>query len=148
MIKHLGSKSGNLTQYQWKRWQHIFVGFLEKSQNQAYVYEKCIWMLTFLAGKSFDIVVWKNKVDGTQNFDISWKSALEVAKPTIENRKYHENPIDSKIWSRYPNKARSSAKLKSFKTFEVYVFNNITCIYGPFGTEKFTLNIGHNAFLT
>ena len=111
MIKHLGSKSGNLTQYQWKRWQHRFVGFLEKSQNQAYVYEKCILMGTFLGGKSFDIVVWKNKVDGTQNFDISWKSALEVAKPTIENRKYHENPIDSKIWSRYPNKARSSAKI-------------------------------------
>ena len=87
------------------------MGFLEKSQNQAYVYEKCILMGTFLAGKSFDIVVWKNKVDGTQNFDISWKSALDFAEPTIENRKYHENPIDSKIWSRYPNKARSSAKI-------------------------------------
>ena len=111
MIKHLGSKSENLTQYQWKRWQHRFVGFLEKSQNQAYVYEKCELMLTFLGGKRLDIVVWKNKVDGTQNFDISWKSALEVTKPTIENRKYHENPIDSKIWSRYPNKARSSAKI-------------------------------------
>ena len=111
MIKHLGSKSGNLTQYQWKRWQHRFVGFLEKSQNQAYVYEKFELMLTFLGGKSFDIVVWKNKVNSTQNFDISWKSALEVAKPAIENRKYHENPIDSKIWSRYPNKARSIAKI-------------------------------------
>ena len=111
MIKHLGSKSGNLTQYQWKRWQHRFVGFLEKSKNQAYVYEKCELMLTFLAGKSFDIVVWKNKVDGKQNCDISWKSALEVAKPTIENRKYHENPNDSKIRSRYPNKARISAKI-------------------------------------
>ena len=87
------------------------MGFLEKSQNQAYVYEKCELMLAFLAGKSFDIVVWKNKVDGTQNFDISWKSALKVAKPTIENRKYHENPIDSKIWSRYPNEARSSTKI-------------------------------------
>ena len=68
-------------------------------------------LTTVLAGKIFDIVVWKNIVDGTQNFDISWKSALEVTKPTIENRKYHENPIDSKIWSRYPNKARSSAKI-------------------------------------
>ena len=68
-------------------------------------------MGTFLGGKSFDIIVWKNKVDGTQNVDISWKSALEVAKPTIENRKYHENPIDSKIWFRYPNEARSSAKI-------------------------------------
>ena len=38
-----GSKSGNLTQYQWKRSQHRFVGFLEKSQNQGYVYEKCIF---------------------------------------------------------------------------------------------------------
>ena len=47
----------------------------------------------FLGGKSFDIVVWNN-IDGTQNFDISWKSAFEVAKPTIENRKYHENLID------------------------------------------------------
>ena len=86
-------------------------GFSGKSQNRGYVYEKCILTGTFLGGKSFDIVVWKNKVDGTQNFDISWKSALEVAKPTIENRKYHENPIDSKIWSRYPNKARSRAKI-------------------------------------
>ena len=68
-------------------------------------------MGAFLGGKSFDIAFWKNKVDGTQNFDISWKSALEVAKPTIENWKYHENPIDSKIWSRYPNKARSTAKI-------------------------------------
>ena len=73
--------------------------------------EKCILTGTFLVGKSFDIVVWKNKVDGTQNFDITWKSAWEVAKPTIENRKYHENSIDSKMWSRYPNKERSSAKI-------------------------------------
>ena len=107
----MGSKSGNSTQCQWKRWQHRFVCFLEKSQNRGYVYEKCILTGTFFGVKSFDIVVWRNKVDGTQNFDISWKSALEVAKPTIENRKYHENPIDSKIWSRYPNKARSSAKI-------------------------------------
>ena len=87
------------------------MGFLEKSQNRGYVYEKCILTGTFLGGKSFDIVVWKNKVDGTQNLDITWKSAWEVAKPTIENRKYHENSTDSKIWSRYPNKARSSAKI-------------------------------------
>ena len=60
MIKHLGSKSGNLTQYQWKRWQHRFVGFLGKSQIQGYVYEKCIWMGAFLIGKSFDIAFWKN----------------------------------------------------------------------------------------
>ena len=87
------------------------MGFLEKLQNQAYAYEKCILMGAFLGGKSFDIAFWKNKVDGTQNLDISWKSALEVAKPTIENRKYHENPIDSKNGSRYPNKVRSSAKI-------------------------------------
>ena len=110
MINHLGSKSGNSTQYQWKRWQHRFVGFLEKSQNRGYVYEKCILTGTFLGGKSFDIVVWKNKVNGTQNFDITWRSAWEVAKPTIENRKYHENSLYSKIWSRYRNDARSSAK--------------------------------------
>ena len=67
-------------------------------------------MLAFLGGKSFDTVVWKNKVNGTQNFDISWKSALEVTKPTIENRKYHENSLYSKIWSRYRNDAISSAK--------------------------------------
>ena len=141
-MKHMGSKSGNLTQYQWKRLQHRFMGFLKKSQNQVYVYEKCIWMGTFLAGKSFDIVVWKNKVDGTQNFDISWKSALEVAKPTIENRKYHENPIDSKIWSRYPDKTRTSAKIiwniqtLRFQQYHMYIW--------PSGTQKFTLNIGHN----
>ena len=75
MLKHLGNKSGNSTQYQRKRWQHRFVGLLEKSQNRGYVYEKCILTGTFLGGKSFDIVVWKNKVDGTQNFDITWKSA-------------------------------------------------------------------------
>ena len=87
-------------------------GFSGKiTKSSLHIYEKCELMLTFLGGKRLDIVVWKNKVDGTQNFDISWKSALEVAKPTIENRKYHENPIDSKIWSRYPNKAGSSAKI-------------------------------------
>ena len=69
-------------------------GFSGKITNQACVYEKCILMGAFLAGKSFDIVVWKNWVDGTQNFTISWVSALEIAKPTIENRKYHENPIN------------------------------------------------------
>ena len=85
--------------------------FSGKPKNQGYVCEKCELMLTFLGGKRLDIVVWKNKVDGTQNFDISWKSALEVTKPTIENRKYHENSIDSKMWSRYPSKARSSVKI-------------------------------------
>ena len=87
------------------------MGFLEKSQNQAYVYEKCELMITFLGGKRLDIVVWKNKVNGTQKYDIFWKSTLEAVKPTIENRKYHENSIDSKMWSRCPNKARSSAKI-------------------------------------
>ena len=116
-------------------------GFSGKSQNQAYVYEKCELMLTFLSGKSFDIVVWKNKADGTHNFDISWIPVLKVAKPTIENRKYHENPIDSKIWSRYPNKARSSAKIiwniqtLRFQQYHMYIW--------PSGTQKFTLNIGH-----
>ena len=33
---------------------------------------------------------------------------------------------------------------KSFKTFKLYVFNNITRIYDHCGTQKFTLNIGHN----
>ena len=99
-------------------------------------------MGTFLGGKRLGIVVWKNKVDGTQNFDISWKSALEVAKPTIENRKYHENPIDSKIWSRYPNKARSSAKI--IQNIQTLRFQQYHMYIWPSGTQKFTLNIGHN----
>ena len=69
-MKQLGSKSGNLIQYPWKHWQHRFVSFLEKSQNQGYVYEKCELILTFLGGKRLDIVVWKNKVYGTQKYDI------------------------------------------------------------------------------
>ena len=40
-----------------------------------------------LAGERFDSVFWKNKVDGAQKFVLTWKLALKVEKPTIENRK-------------------------------------------------------------
>ena len=88
-------------------------GFLKKKHKlfATYTCEKGESSRTFWGGESFEDAFWKNKVGGTQNFDISWKSAFDVAKSTIKNRKYHENPIDSKIWSRYPNEARSSAKI-------------------------------------
>ena len=86
-MKYLGSKSGNFSQYKWKRWQHRFVGFLEKLQNLAYIREKCKLIAAFLAGERFDSVFWKNKVNGTQKLRQTWKLALKVAKPTIENRK-------------------------------------------------------------
>ena len=35
IMKQLGSQSCNLTQYQWKRWQHRFVGFLEKLEPRC-----------------------------------------------------------------------------------------------------------------
>ena len=79
----------------WKCWQHGFWSFGEKSQNIMCGSEKYKLTGSNSGEERFDSVFWKNKVDGTQNFDISWKSALEVTKPTIENRKYHENPIDS-----------------------------------------------------
>ena len=53
-MKHLGSKSGNFSEYEGKRWQHRFVGFREKSENLAYISEKCKLMVAFLAGESFD----------------------------------------------------------------------------------------------
>ena len=86
-MNHLGSKSGNFSKYEGKRWQHRFVGFLEKSENLAYISEKCKLMVAFLAGESFDSAFWKNRVNGTQKFRQTWELALKVAKPTIENRK-------------------------------------------------------------
>ena len=80
-MKHLGSKSGNFSEYEEKRWQHRFVGFMGKSENLAYICEKCKLMAAFLAGERFDSVLWKNQVN------VLWKLALKVAKPTIENRK-------------------------------------------------------------
>ena len=66
-------------------------GFLKKSQNPAYIYEKCKLMGAFLAGERFNNVFWKNRVDGTQKLVQTWKLALKVVKPTIENRKNLEN---------------------------------------------------------
>ena len=86
-MKLLGSKSGNFREYEEKRWQHRFVGFLEKSENLAYICEKCKLIVTLLARERFDSVFWKNKVNGTQKLRQTWKLALKVAKPTIENRK-------------------------------------------------------------
>ena len=65
-MKHLGSKSGNFSEYEGKRLQHRFVGFLEKSENLAYICEKCKLIAAFLAGERSDSVFWKNKVNGTQ----------------------------------------------------------------------------------
>ena len=65
--------------------------FLEKSQNIVYICEKCKLMGAFLGGERFDIVFWKNKVDGTQKLGQTRKLPLKVVKPTIENRKNLEN---------------------------------------------------------
>ena len=81
------------------------------SQNVAYVCEMCKLMLTFLAGKRFDNVFWKNKVDGTQKFGQTWKLALKLEKPTIENRKNLENSSRWKILFRYSNEVRNGAKI-------------------------------------
>ena len=55
-MKHLGSKSGNFSEYEEKRWQHRFVGFMKKSENLAYICEKCKLIAAFLAGERFDSV--------------------------------------------------------------------------------------------
>ena len=115
-MKHLGSKSGNFSQYEWKRWQHRFVGFLKKSQNPAYICEKCKLMGAFLAGERLNSVFWKNRVDGIQKFVQTWKLALKVVKPTIENRKNLENSI----WEMVQ---------KPSTTLIVYIFNNVSCIW-------------------
>ena len=53
-MKHLESKSGNFSEYEEKRCQHRFVGFMEKSENLAYICEKSKLMAAFLAGERFD----------------------------------------------------------------------------------------------
>ena len=83
-MRHLGSKSGNSNRYVWKRWQHGFWSFGEKSQNIMGVSKKCVVMLTNLAGERFDSVFWKNKVDGTENLTYNGKIIPEVLGPTIE----------------------------------------------------------------
>ena len=125
----MGSKSGNLTQYQWKRWQHRFVDFLDKSQNQAYLYEKCIWMVTFLAGKSFDIRLLFEKI----------KSMVPIISIFLENQHWKlpnpqlkiENIMKIQLTQKFDldTQIRREVVQKSFKTFKLYVFNNITCIY-------------------
>ena len=55
-MKHLGSKSGNFSEYEGKRWQHRFVGYVKKSENLAYISEKCKLIAAFLAGERFDSV--------------------------------------------------------------------------------------------
>ena len=55
-MKHLGSKSGNFSEYEKKRWQHRFVGFMKKSENLAYISEKYKLIAAFLAGERFDSV--------------------------------------------------------------------------------------------
>ena len=83
-MKLLGSKSGNFCEYEGKRLQHRFVGFLEKSENLAYICEKCKLIGAFLAGERFDSVFWKNKVDGTQNLTYNGKMMPKVLGPTSE----------------------------------------------------------------
>ena len=60
------------------------LGFWRKSQNIMRVSQKCKLTATFSAGERFDNLFWKNKVDGTQKFVLTWKLALKVEKPTID----------------------------------------------------------------
>ena len=110
-MKHLGSKSGNFSEYEGKRWQHRLVGFMKKSENLAYICEKCKLIAAFLAGERFDSVFWKNKVNGTQKLRQTWKLALEVAKSTIENRKNLEFSSRKKILCTYSNNMGNGAKI-------------------------------------
>ena len=83
-MKHLGSKNGNFSEYDEKRWPHKLVGFMKKSENLTYICERCKLIAAFLAGERFDSVFWKNKVDGTQNLTYNGKLMPKVVGPTSE----------------------------------------------------------------
>ena len=68
-------------------------------------------MGAFLAGERCDSVFWKNKVNGTQKLRQTPKLALEVAKPTIENRKNLEFSSRKKILCTYSNNMGNGAKI-------------------------------------
>ena len=55
------------------------------------VSEKCVLMATFLAGERFDSVLWKNKVDGTQNLTYNGKMMPKVLGPTSEKMENWKN---------------------------------------------------------
>ena len=105
------------------------------------VSEKCVVMLTNLAGESFDSVFWKNRVDGTQKFVQTWKLALKVVKPTIENLKNLENSTTLKILSIHSNNMRNGAK-SIYNTHNLR-FQQYFMHMKSSGTQNFNLNISH-----
>ena len=64
------------------------------------VSEKCKLTSTFLAGKRFDSVFWKNKVDGTQNLTYNGKMMPKVLGPTNEKMQNWKNWFLIILWSK------------------------------------------------
>ena len=115
--------------------------FWKKSLNLAYICEKCKLMGAFWDGERFNSVFWKNRVDGTQKFVQTWKLALKVVKPTIENLKNLENSTTLKILSIHSNNMRNGAK-SIYNTHNLR-FQQYFMHMKSSGTQNFNLNISH-----
>ena len=123
IMKHLGIKSGNWISYGWKHWQHGFLGFEGKTWDVTDVSENCILTMAFSGEDSFEVLLWSNRMNGTQKMIHVGKMMPKVVEPTIENvedGKIHfwsYCDLELVIW-------RNLVQM-SFKTSKLFTFNNI-----------------------
>ena len=75
------------------------------------VSEKCVLTESNLAGERFDIVFWKNKVDGTQNLTYNGKMMPQVVGPTNEKMQNWKNWFLIILWSRSCNLMKVGANV-------------------------------------
>ena len=75
------------------------------------VSEKCVVMLTNLAGERFDSVFWKNKADATQNLTYNGKMMSKVVGPTSEKMENWKNWFLIILWSRSRNVMKVGANV-------------------------------------
>ena len=87
------------------------MGFGEKSQNVMDVSEWCIVTRTFSDEERLWVVLWENKVNGTQKFIHIGKMMPKMVESTIENMENWKNSFLIILWSRARNLVKVGANV-------------------------------------
>ena len=87
------------------------MGFGGKSQNVMDVSEWCIVTRTFSDEERLWVVLWENKVNGTQKLIYIEKIIPKMVEPTIENMENWKNSFLIILWSRARNLVKVGANV-------------------------------------
>ena len=87
------------------------MGFGGKSQNVMDVSEWCIVTRTFSGEERLWVVLWENKVNGTQKLIHIGKMMPKMVEPTIENMENWKNSFLIILWSRARNLVKVGANV-------------------------------------